>query len=109
MIGSGAIDLEISRMSDPNKKQKVLSLYSFASSKVGFTGEIELLALTFQQCGMKLFDSIHLACAEYAHADVLFTTDKKFFTKSKQISNLHVEVVNPVNWLMEVTGNELTY
>ena len=109
LLGSDTIDLEISRTSDLDKKQKVLSLYSTASFKIGFNAEIELLAQSYQQYGLKLFDSVHLACAEYAHVDVLLTTDKSFLYKAQQIGNLHTKVENPVNWLMEVTSNEFTY
>jgi predicted nucleic acid-binding protein len=107
LIGSDTIDLEISKTTDVDKKMKVLSLYSVVSSKIIFDDEIESLAQSYQQYGIKLFDSIHLACAEYDHVDVLLTTDKKFIAKAQEIKSLNTRVENPVNWLMEVTSNEL--
>jgi hypothetical protein len=81
-------------------------LYSVVSSKIIFDDEIESLAHSYQQYGIKLFDSIHLACAEYAHVDVLLTTDKQFIVKAQKIKSLNTRVENPVNWLMEVTSDE---
>jgi predicted nucleic acid-binding protein len=101
--------LEISKTTDIDKKIKVLSLYSIATSKILFNDEIELLSQSYQQSGLKIIDSIHLACAEYAHTDVLLTTDKKFYNKAKTIKGLHTRIENPVNCLMEVISNEFTY
>ena len=81
-------------------------MYSVISSKIIFNDEIASLAQSYQQYGMKLFDSIHLACAEYAHVDVMLTTDKQFINKAQKIKNLNTRVENPVTWLMEVTSDE---
>ena len=54
-----------------------------------------------ERLGLRPFDSLHLACAEFAQADVLLTTDKKFIRQAEQL-NLKTRVVNPLVWLMEV-------
>lgn len=46
-------------------------------------------------------DSIHLACAEVANADVLLTTDIKFMNNSNRIKT-YTKVMNPNQWLLEV-------
>jgi len=51
LLGSDAIDLEISRTSDPDKKRKVLILYSIASTKLAFNDDIESLSQSFQLYG----------------------------------------------------------
>jgi len=106
LFASDVIDLEISRTTDLDKKQKVLLLYSSWTSKIEYNKDIRALAEIFHGYGLKLFDSIHLASAEYGHADVLFTTDKGFVVKAQQIKELKVKVINPVNWLMEVFSDE---
>lgn len=50
---------------------------------------------------IKYKDSIHLACAEAANADVLLTTDKKFMNNCHRITT-YTKVMNPNEWLMEV-------
>ena len=50
---------------------------------------------------IKYKDSIHLACAESANADVLLTTDKKFLNNCQRITT-YTKVMNPNEWLLEV-------
>ena len=50
------------------------------------------------------FDSLHLACAELG-ADVLLTTDMKFLKGSQRIG-LKIAVKNPVEFVMEVFGQD---
>ena len=50
---------------------------------------------------IKYKDSIHLACAESANADVLLTTDKKFSNNCQRITT-YTKVMNPNEWLLEV-------
>ena len=50
------------------------------------------------------FDSLHLACAELG-ADVLLTTDMKFL-KGSQRTGLKIAVKNPVEFVMEVFGQD---
>jgi len=54
---------------------------------------------------MKLFDSLHLAFAEYAIADVFLTTDTRLL-KSSVHSNIRIRVDNPMNFYMEVLNYE---
>ena len=50
---------------------------------------------------IKYKDSIHLACAEAANADVLLTTDIKFMNNSNRIKT-YTKVMNPNQYLLEV-------
>ena len=50
------------------------------------------------------FDSLHLASAELG-ADVLLTTDMKFLKGSQRIG-LKIAVKNPVEFVMEVFGQD---
>jgi hypothetical protein len=52
--------------------------------------------------GFDLYDSFHIACAEYARIDVLLTTDDRLLRKAIKYSKLlQVKLDNPVTWLME--------
>ena len=92
------LDDEISRMVHPIKKQKVLALYQSASAHIPINDAIIRQA---KKLGLRPFDSLHLASAEFAQADVLLTTDKKFIRQVKQLT-LKTRVANPLVWLMEV-------
>ena len=50
---------------------------------------------------IKYKDSIHLACAEVAGAEVLVTTDEKFMKNANRIKTF-TRVLNPGQWLLEM-------
>jgi predicted nucleic acid-binding protein len=58
-----------------------------------------------QSLGFDVTDSLHVVAAEKGRCDVLLTTDDKLIRKShRHKRTLRVPVVNPVDWLREVTG-----
>ena len=103
LVGSEAIDLEISRIPDEDRRLRVKMLYSVAKTKVRIDEEVEKRALDLEKLNFKAFDALHIACAEKAGADVMLTTDDKLLKKAiKYRDILKVRVRNPVNWIMEV-------
>jgi predicted nucleic acid-binding protein len=100
-FSSDVLDDEISRIVHPVKKQKVESLYQSAAVHIDLNDVIIEQAKEQERFGLRPYDSLHLACAEYAQADVLLTTDRKFINKAKQ-KKLKTRVVNPLVWLMEI-------
>ena len=101
VIGSDAIDFEISKIPDPIKRFKVESLYAICKNKVKINEEIHLIAKELQSLGFKALDALHIACAEAGKADVLLTTDDDIIKlASKRV--LKVKVENPCVWLLEV-------
>ena len=100
-FSSDVLDDEISQMVHPVKKEKVLALYQSASAHIPLNDEIIRQAEMREWLVLRPFDSLHLACAEFAQADVLLTTDKKFIRQAKQLK-LKTRVANPLVWLMEV-------
>ncbi|MFH1288417.1 MAG: PIN domain-containing protein [bacterium] len=109
LIGSEVIDFEIFKISDGERKQKVAGLASMAKVQVIINAKIEKQADILEKAGFKSMDALHLACAEYAKADILLTTDDKFYQNILKNSKLvKIRVNNPLNWLMEVMRNEYT-
>jgi len=100
-FSSDVLDDEIGRMIDPVKKQKVLALYHSASTHIDLNDTMIEQAKTYERFGLRPFDALHLACAEFAQVDVLLTTDKKFIRQANQIK-LKTRMANPLVWLMEV-------
>ena len=87
------------------EKTRVYKLYSLAKEKVTLNEIIIKRAYELQNFGLKAFDALHVASAEYAKADVFLTTDKNLLKITKSLK-LDVKTVNPVNWFMEVFDNE---
>lgn len=101
LSASDVIDLELSKMNDKDRLEKVRALYSIAKNRVALTSQAIERSSFFQKQGIKLFDSLHLAVAETSGQTVLLTTDDKFLRKATTFE-LTTSVANPVTWLMEV-------
>jgi len=102
MIGSEAVEYEISRIPDPLKRQKLRYLSQFAQVKIPIVEESVERASELQKLGFTALDSLHIACAEKGNADVILTTDDKLIQKSKHHrEKLRVLIENPLRWLME--------
>ena len=105
LVGSDIISLEISKNKDHIKKQKSLLLHNAASERIIYNEEIKSRAADFRKANVKLFDSLHLAAAEYANVDVLLTTDTQFI-KAAARTDAKIRIENPLNYYMEVLEGE---
>jgi hypothetical protein len=105
LIGSDIVEYEIMKTPDLNKQNKALNLYSMKKEKIELNDAIEEMAIEAQKYGLKPFDSLHFASAEYRKVDVLLTVDRDFVKHSRKI-NSTLRVENPINWFMEVIENE---
>lgn len=101
LVGSEIIDMEISRIPDEYKRNVVTILSRLAKTKILTDVDVEKRAVELQSTGFKLFDALHLACAEKGKADIFLTTDEKLFKKAGRSDIIKVKVENPVTWLME--------
>ncbi len=102
LLGSEAIDIEISKIPDENRRQKVSILASTLQSHIVVDEDVEKRAMALAALGFKSFDSLHVACAEKGRANVLLTTDDKLVRKAaEKKAALTVRLENPVKWLME--------
>jgi len=105
LISSGTIDFEIAQITDLGVQEQINTLYTSASEHKNVTQELIDRARKFQELNVKHFDSLHMAIAEGANADIFLTTDDKLI-KRAQNTDAKIRVTNPVTWLMEVTNNE---
>ncbi|MDO9534459.1 MAG: PIN domain-containing protein [Bacillota bacterium] len=76
-----------------------------AKEKIIINDIIVKRAVEIQNSGLKSFDSLHVASAEYSKADVFLTTDKNLLHTAERLK-LEIKTANPVNWFMEVDENE---
>ena len=103
IIGSDAIDFEISKMPDHDKRIKVQILSTLHDTHIKVDAGIEQRALELKRVGLKALDALHVACAEKAKADVLLTTDDFFLSKAVHNRKLlKLKIENPLRWVMEV-------
>ena len=109
LLGSEAIDFEIARIADVDRRQRVLSLASLATSRIAISETVENRARELQEHGFQPLDSLHLACAEVGNADTFLTTDDRLLRRAiRNRDILQVPSANPVLWLMETThGGDL--
>lgn len=103
VIGSDAIDYEISKMPDDDKRLMVQILSTVRDAHVRIDAVVEKRAVEIKRLGLKTLDALHVACAEKAKAEILLTTDDNFLRKAaKNKGMLRVKVENPLQWVMEV-------
>jgi len=105
LLSSGAIDFEIAQITDLEVQEQINTLYASASEHKSATQEIIDRARAFQDSNIKYFDSLHMAIAEGANADIFLTTDDRLIKRSLN-TDAKIRVANPVTWLMEVSNNE---
>jgi predicted nucleic acid-binding protein len=103
IMGSQILDIEIDRIDDIEKKEKIKSFYGQTiTSKINYNADIlkrvqELSILT----KIRTLDMFHLSFAEIAETDILLTTDTGFEKACSRL-NLIIQVTNPLKYLMEV-------
>jgi len=103
VLGSDAIDYEISKMPDNDKRLMVRILSSVHDAHVRVDAGVEKRALELKKAGLKPLDALHVACAEKGKAEILLTTDDNLLSKAlKNRRTLKVKIENPLKWVMEV-------
>ncbi|MBA1335456.1 MAG: hypothetical protein HPY66_1081 [Firmicutes bacterium] len=105
LLSSEVLDIEIENTQDKWKKSKVYELYKLAKEKIMLNDIIVKRAFEIQNSGLKSFDSLHVASAEYSKVDVFLTTDKNLLHTAERLK-LDIKTANPLNWFMEVDENE---
>lgn len=102
IVGSNILELEMERMHDATKKQKVKELYKVADLHINYTENIKKRSKEIMKLSkIRTFDSLHIAAAEEAKADVMLTTDDKLEKMAERLE-LKVRVMNPLKFAWEV-------
>jgi predicted nucleic acid-binding protein len=102
-VASVALERELTRNPDRDKRNDALALLSYAPTPDEPDHFVIDRAAFLHVLGYGTFDALHLASAEWERADVLLTTDDRFIKRATRgIGNPKTRVVNPVDWLSEV-------
>jgi len=105
LVGSVVIEDEIARMADSEKRQKVEQKLTLIREYIELDDKIFDHALMCQRAGLRLFDALHLACAQSGQT-IFLTTDNRIINLTGKIPAITIRVDNPVHWLMEVSFDE---
>ncbi|MHA1439073.1 MAG: PIN domain-containing protein [Promethearchaeota archaeon] len=104
LVGSDVIDFEISKIPDKERKKKVELLAQKISKKQPITNELIHKAKIIEQKGIKPFDALHIASAEYLQSDYMITTDNEIVKKYQQHIEFFtkIKIYNSILFLTEV-------
>jgi len=107
LIGSEAIDLEISQNKDIKRLEQLKLAISIAKEKCILSNEIKQRMIELTEIGLKSFDAAHVASAEFGSADVFLTTDDRLLKRAISYSDrLRVRVSNPVQWFFDISQSQ---
>ena len=105
VLSSDIIVDELDRIVDMFRKEKVFTLLSSVTEYIEINEHIIGRARELEKRGVKPFDALHIASAEFEEVDVFLTTDKKLINSTRN-ADVTVKVLNPAIWFMEVLYNE---
>ena len=103
LLSSEALQFEIDRTPDADKKASAQEILELASQTIELIDEIEAHADSLVKTGIQPMDALHLATASWAKADFFCTCDDRLLKKSKRLKSLAVAVVSPLQLVAEVT------
>jgi predicted nucleic acid-binding protein len=102
LLTSEIVGLEISKIPDEDRRQKVMLLSSISKTNIVVDDEIISRAKELNKMGFKSLDGFHIACTEKGQADALLTTDDHLLKKAApQGQSIKVRIENPLRWVME--------
>ena len=107
IVSSIFVDMEMNKTPSAIKRRKVLEIYRYDEYHKLNT-EIENAARLFQSCGLKPFDSLHLAVAEIKQVDCLLTTDDDFIKQSTRFEH-KTKVINPYVFIKRENDYDLEH
>ena len=106
LVGSFILKMEIEQMPSQVRKSNVQLLYSAVNEEVQYNLNIGSRAMALRNMGnVKDMDSLHLASAEYACADIFLTTDIRLIKVCKNLP-LKLKVLNPVSCLAKLIEDD---
>ena len=105
LVTSYVLDYENSRNPNSSRRDTIAEFFNNAVEYVGADKNDEILGIAkkIQATGVKVADSCHVACAEYANCDYFLTTDDRILKyKSDKIM-----ILNPVQFIQILSEEDL--
>ena len=103
LLNSDIILYEVEKIPDLKRKNSIRVILSKAKYFIALNEDILKRGYEIQKIGIKSYDALHLASAEYGRAKIFLTTDDKLLKiVQNNLNKIHVKVQNPLNWILEV-------
>lgn len=103
LIGSSVLEYENSRNPYPIKQEAMSRYLQLAELRQEVDEAIRQRAEELEQDGLRAIDALHVACAEAVNSDFFITCDKRLINRC---SGLTMKVVNPADFVLEMSSND---
>jgi predicted nucleic acid-binding protein len=103
LVSSSVLEYENSRNPDQVKQRAMSQYLKMARSRWEVDEAIRHRGQQLEHNGLKAIDALHVACAEAASSDYFITCDQRLINRS---SNLAMKVINPVDFVLEISNND---
>ena len=100
LLTSEALEFEISRIPDDQRRREATAILTLARLLLSETSEH--LAESFAQAGLSAMDALHVALAATAGADYFITTDDKLLRRAKSLQGLSVTPISILGFVSEI-------
>jgi predicted nucleic acid-binding protein len=98
LVWSYVLEMENNQNPFEDKRNSILEWKEIAKIHCEENESILLKAAELRNIGLKVIDSLHVACAIYSECDFFITTDKQICNKK----NNEIKIVNPVTFVDEM-------
>jgi len=102
LISSEALLYEAEQSTLPIRREHSYAVLEKSMEMIFIAEKEKSRALDFLKFGIKPLDALHLALAESGQANYFCTCDDNILKKSKQIMDLKVKVLSPVDLVQEI-------
>lgn len=102
LVSSDVLLFETRHNPNVARQRYALEVLSKAQAFIALSPWIEERARALHATGIKPLDALHLASAESAQADYLCTCDDQFLRRAKEIGDVRVRVVSPIELIEEI-------
>ena len=102
LLGSEALEFEISRIPDEQRRVESLAMLSLAKEWLIVDARAEDLAKFLERSGLTAMDALHLALASEAEADFFVTVDDRLLRRTQSIPRLSCQPVSILGLISEM-------
>ena len=97
LIWSYILDYENSKNPFQERKEQIIKWKKYALTDSEENTEIIKTALLLNSKGLQKMDSLHLACAVFAKAEYILTTDDKVIKKADTLTG--IKITDPIDFI----------
>jgi predicted nucleic acid-binding protein len=102
LLTSEALEFEISRTPDEQRRRDANAILRLASERLLLSDNTEKLAESLAQAGLSAIDALHVALASAAAADYFVTADDKLLRRAKALPDLNVKPISLLGLVSEI-------